>query len=222
MIKATIKKRGVPQNDDEAPAPKKKRGAAKVKKETTDDKGDEGAAEADIPPTPPVTPKKGRGGKAAKTNNADVEGSAPVPKSSKKSKAVESSEESVEPPTSQESASTTKNGTPRKRAAAGKEKAVARGLPTSIEEASEADKMLIHMKDVENKSWSDIRSFWMAMTGQETASSTLPNRYNRLKAVFMVLKEGDVSTTCKLLASVPFQLFCLYILFPRLAYAILP
>jgi hypothetical protein len=54
-----------------------------------------------------------------------------------------------------------------------------------MEEACEADKMLLHMKNVQDKPWAEIREIWKAMTGQRTASSTLPNRYNRLKAKLM-------------------------------------
>lgn len=194
MTKTTPKKRGVAaKNGEDAPA-KKKRATAKAKKASTDNEDNVDAADPDLPITPPVTPKKkGRGRKASSGDDANVSGSAPKAKGGKKVKASESAEESAEPSTSQESPSTTKTGTPRKRAAVTKDKAVARGLPTSMKECSEADRMLLHMKDVEGKPWADIRAAWKTMTNQETASSTLPNRYNRLKANLMELKEGDVS-----------------------------
>jgi len=80
---------------------------------------------------------------------------------------------------------TTKNGNLRRRAPIINPKAVPRGLPTSMEEACEADKMLLHMKNVQHKPWVEIRETWTAMTGQQTAGSTLPNRYNRLRANLM-------------------------------------
>ena len=193
VTKSTTKKRGAPKNDEEAIEPKKKRIITKTKKAvaSTEDQDDDAdaAADAELPPSPPVTPKKPRV-KAAAANDANAVADTPKPKSNKKAKAAESSEDSADPATSQE---TTKTGTPRKRAATVKDKAVARGLPTCMEDASEADKMLLHMKDNEGKGWTAIRATWKAMTGQETAASTLPNRYNRLKSIMMVLKKGDVS-----------------------------
>ena len=199
--KTTPKKRGAAKNDDESPVAKKKRATANVKKEAKDAEDNGDAAGGNLPLTPPVTPsKKGRGRKASNTADAAVNGAVPKSKGGKKAKATESAEDSTEGPNSQESPATTKSGTPRKRAAVTKDKAVARGLPTSMEQASDADKMLLHMKDVENKPWAEIRKMWTGMTSQETASSTLPNRYNRLKANLMVLKDGDVSVLRTFLA----------------------
>lgn len=48
-------------------------------------------------------------------------------------------------------------------------------LPTKWSEASLADRTLVAMKEA-GKSWSEIRTKWFEMTGQETAASTLPNR----------------------------------------------
>lgn len=188
--------------NEEAPVAKGKRGAAKSKKPTTDNEDNGDATDPNLPITPPVTPPKKRGRKASTADDANVNASIPKPKASKKAKITESPGDSAEVTTSQESTSTTKTGTPRKRAPVTKDKAVARGLPTSMKECSEADRMLLHMKDVEGKPWADIRATWKAMTGQDTASSTLPNRYNRLKANLMELKEGDVSAT--IIPSFPF------------------
>lgn len=66
------------------------------------------------------------------------------------------------------------------------------GIPTSWEEASDADRMLITMKGG-GADWGKIRELWKDMTGQDTANSTLPNRYLRVKANLMRLEEGDVS-----------------------------
>ncbi|KAL8697363.1 MAG: hypothetical protein Q9224_002355 [Gallowayella concinna] len=48
-------------------------------------------------------------------------------------------------------------------------------LPTKWSEATTADKTLVAMKEA-GKSWGEIRIEWFKMTGQDTASSTLPNR----------------------------------------------
>lgn len=65
-------------------------------------------------------------------------------------------------------------------------------IPTSWAAAGEADKKLIQMKE-EGSSWEAIRKMWKEMTGQGVAPSTLPNRYNRVKANLTVLQDGEVS-----------------------------
>jgi len=87
--------------------------------------------------------------------------------------------------TPQAASTTAMNGTQRRRAPLILTKAAPRGLPASMEAACEADKMLLHMKDFQHKPWTEIRKTWMALTGQETAGGTLPNRYKRLKASLM-------------------------------------
>jgi hypothetical protein len=91
---------------------------------------------------------------------------------------------------SQASPSTTKSGTAKKRA-------TACALPTCIDECSEADRMLLYMREVEVAPWADIRSTWHVITGQEVPSSTLSNRYKRIKANLMELKEIDASVAAK-------------------------
>lgn len=66
------------------------------------------------------------------------------------------------------------DGTPRKRAAASAI-APSRSIPSSWEDASDADKLLVKMKD-EGSDWGAIRAAWKEATGQETGASTLPNR----------------------------------------------
>lgn len=65
-------------------------------------------------------------------------------------------------------------------------------IPNCWEEASAADRMLITMKGG-GADWGTIRGLWKDITGQDTANSTLPNRYLRVKANLMRLEEGDVS-----------------------------
>ncbi len=64
--------------------------------------------------------------------------------------------------------------TPRKRSQADKV-ADKVSLPTTWAAASEPDKELVAMK-MDGKSWNEIRAMWLEKTGQETATSTLPNR----------------------------------------------
>ena len=62
----------------------------------------------------------------------------------------------------------TAKSTPRKRNAPKGGIADQRGIPSSWDEADEADKMMFTLKD-QGASWSVIREKWTAMTGIETA-----------------------------------------------------
>ena len=55
-----------------------------------------------------------------------------------------------------------------------------RVIPRSLEEVSEADRKLMDMRD-NGEDWKAIRKMWQQMTGEIPGSSTLPNRYTRLK-----------------------------------------
>ncbi|KAJ9300875.1 hypothetical protein DTO271G3_2039 [Paecilomyces variotii] len=78
--------------------------------------------------------------------------------------------------------------TPVKKAKATPEK---RAIPTSYEEAGRDDRLLIQLKDNENKTWSEIREAWIRMTGIQVAGGTLQNRYARLKANFITFTPND-------------------------------
>lgn len=65
-------------------------------------------------------------------------------------------------------------------------------MPTSWAEASAADRMLVSMRD-SGEDWAVIRQQWKEVTGSDTAASTLPTRYSRLKATMTVMEDGDVS-----------------------------
>lgn len=53
--------------------------------------------------------------------------------------------------------------------------------------------MLLHMKEVELKSWSEIKTSWEAMTGTKVGNSTLSTRYLRIKAKLAGFRPEDVS-----------------------------
>ncbi|PGH33683.1 hypothetical protein GX50_03510 [[Emmonsia] crescens] len=72
-----------------------------------------------------------------------------------------------------------------------KGKVGARPMPTSYENASPEDKMLLRMKDDENKSWAEIRQAWEEMTGEKVGGSTLCGRYGRIKANLMDFTPED-------------------------------
>lgn len=69
-------------------------------------------------------------------------------------------------------------------------------IPISWAEAGVADRMLVTSRD-NGENWAKIRKEWKEMTGLDTAASTLPVRYSRLKAIMTTLEDGDVS--CSLL-----------------------
>lgn len=64
-------------------------------------------------------------------------------------------------------------------------------IPTSYESAGKADRMLLHMKDVEGKGWAEIKAAWEAMTGIKVGGTTLSTRYIRMKANFVVFEDDD-------------------------------
>ncbi|PGH00125.1 hypothetical protein AJ79_08308 [Helicocarpus griseus UAMH5409] len=76
-------------------------------------------------------------------------------------------------------------------AAGDKAKAGVRPIPTSYENAGPEDRMLLRMKDDENKPWTEIRQAWEEITGEKIGGSTLSGRYARIKANFVVFKEDD-------------------------------
>ncbi|KAL8965596.1 MAG: hypothetical protein Q9197_006439 [Variospora fuerteventurae] len=180
--KTSPKKRATGGNDEEDGSPKKKRAPAKVKAATAiEEKLDDAAVkteasvkEAATTPEPadhaavsdemqvPVTPMKGKRKSAAdKTTEPKTPRTPKTPKASTVAK------------DNNQTTPTPKN-TPRKRSAADKV-ADKVSLPTSWADASEADKELVAMKQ-RSMSWNDIRSMWLEKTGQDTATSTLPNR----------------------------------------------
>ena len=100
--------------------------------------------------------------------------------------------------------STTVRSTPRKRAPPLADFVSDQiAIPTSWAEVGEADNKLIQMKD-KGCSWEAIRKMWKEMTGQGVAPSTLPNRYNRVKANLTVLQDSEVSRLRTFTLSSPF------------------
>lgn len=65
-------------------------------------------------------------------------------------------------------------------------------IPTSYEEASEEDRMIIRMREKEGKGWAEIRQVIEDITGVKLGGTTLQNRYTRVKANFVVFEETDV------------------------------
>lgn len=100
------------------------------------------------------------------------------------------SRESSESPAHRRDMGTTTAGNPRKRAAP-KKLISARNISRSWKTATPADKMLMKMKE-KGCDWLEIRKAWQEITGEWPATSTLPNRYQRIKNNLTRLKSGDV------------------------------
>ena len=118
-------------------------------------------------PTPKATPKK-RGAAAIKEEGADespAKKRAPAkPKAAKEPKAPK--------------AKVVKE----KATKASSAKSNSRPIPQTFEEADEADKLLVEMKN-KGSSWKAIKDMWVAKTGQVPGGSTLSGRYARIKGM---------------------------------------
>ncbi|KAL8845166.1 MAG: hypothetical protein Q9176_000334 [Flavoplaca citrina] len=189
--KSSPKKRAVGNTGEETTSPKKKRAAAKGKvaiktldgatKTVADSvetiatvtvKSENGTSEGQIterPSTPEAqTVKEAKAPKTPKT-----------PKSPDVDNVVEANDATPKQPKAKTHPTKPKANakqSPVKGKRAGAEKVADKVvLPTKWSEASEADKMLVRMKEA-GRPWSEIRVKWYEMTGQDTAPSTLPNR----------------------------------------------
>ena len=188
--------------------------AANMKSEGRDGKDDKSSM---APPKKPANPNKKGIATVIKTEQQDgteiAKGDAenkpqtPSPqkrRSATRKKTTLNSEEAVSPTKPE---GVTVRNTPRQRTAP-QALAAGRRIPDSWEAADDADRMLVTMKEAGND-WTSIRDAWKEKTGSEAAAryslipsqvdivakiefSTLPNRYNRLKANMMRLKDGEV------------------------------
>ncbi|RHZ61099.1 hypothetical protein CDV55_104773 [Aspergillus turcosus] len=70
-------------------------------------------------------------------------------------------------------------------------------IPTSLESAGLADKMVLRMRDEEGRSWTDITNVWMSMTGIKVEGSTLRKRYTAMKANFVSISAEDEARILK-------------------------
>ncbi|KJX98975.1 hypothetical protein TI39_contig380g00019 [Zymoseptoria brevis] len=68
--------------------------------------------------------------------------------------------------------------------------ASSRVIPRRLADCDAADQMLIEMREA-GSDWNPIRAKWLELTGEKTATSTLPNRYSRLKSNFTILSPTD-------------------------------
>ncbi|ODM14569.1 hypothetical protein SI65_10055 [Aspergillus cristatus] len=114
--------------------------------------------------------------------DSEFESPAPTPtpkkRFRKKNAATDPGDQGCESPTKK-----TKTKSPKKPVGLGP-------IPTSYEEASDEDKLLIRMKEVDNKPWAEIKKALEEITGTELGAG-LHVRYSRMKANFVVFEKGD-------------------------------
>ena len=65
-------------------------------------------------------------------------------------------------------------------------------IPATYEEASSEDKMMIRMREVDGKSWAEIRKMLEDTMQAKIGASSLQIRYKRMKANFVVFDQDDV------------------------------
>ncbi|KAL4892434.1 hypothetical protein BDV59DRAFT_202576 [Aspergillus ambiguus] len=70
-------------------------------------------------------------------------------------------------------------------------------IPTSLEAAGMTDRMIIRMRDQENRNWTDITKAYVEHTGVQVGGSTLRMRYTTMKANFASISEDDVARLLK-------------------------
>ncbi|KAE8144505.1 hypothetical protein BDV25DRAFT_145550 [Aspergillus avenaceus] len=64
-------------------------------------------------------------------------------------------------------------------------------IPTSLDAASEPDKMILRMRDVQGKNWGEITKAYIERTGTKIGNSTLRMRYTTMKANFTDMSGED-------------------------------
>ncbi|MCJ1312117.1 hypothetical protein MMC25_005791 [Agyrium rufum] len=71
-------------------------------------------------------------------------------------------------------------------------KGAAMPIPKSYEEAGEADRLMVQMRN-EDKTWAEIQAMWLEHTGTEKTSASLQKRFSRIKDNLTKLEDGEAS-----------------------------
>ncbi|KAK5703564.1 hypothetical protein LTS12_028319 [Elasticomyces elasticus] len=96
----------------------------------------------------------------------------------------------------QQASDTEDNDTPSKKAKTGtpSNRAGLFGpIPLSYEEAGPEDKKILQMRDSEGRGWTDICEVIEWITGVKIRTTSLRNRYNKMKSNFVVFEDKDVA-----------------------------
>ncbi|KAL5356787.1 hypothetical protein BJX96DRAFT_171929 [Aspergillus floccosus] len=64
-------------------------------------------------------------------------------------------------------------------------------IPTSFEAAGVTDRMILRMRDQENRNWGEITKAYVEYTGHQVGGSTLRMRYTTMKANFTSVSDED-------------------------------
>ncbi|KAG2414657.1 hypothetical protein HFD88_003848 [Aspergillus terreus] len=64
-------------------------------------------------------------------------------------------------------------------------------IPTSFEAAGVTDRMILRMRDQENRNWGEITKAYVEYTGTQVGGSTLRMRYTTMKANFTSVSDED-------------------------------
>ena len=159
-------------------SPKKK--ALEIISDPEEDPAETNTTDSIEPHTP--SPKKGR--TPAKAKNAKGKTEIKI-ETEDGDETVDEMDNDSSPTKSPAKEAITARNTPRKRSAPKGAVAAARCIPSSWDNADNADKMLVSMKE-EGKDWATIRTAWKEATGQETG-----NRYVLQKNT-LVFSEGAI------------------------------
>lgn len=65
-------------------------------------------------------------------------------------------------------------------------------IPSCYEDAGPEDRKILQMRDDEGRGWSDISEVIGWMTGTKVRSTSLLNRYKKMKLNFVVFEDKDV------------------------------
>ncbi|KAL8725067.1 MAG: hypothetical protein Q9166_007598 [cf. Caloplaca sp. 2 TL-2023] len=169
---------------------KAKAAAAKQKTESTDD---DAAKASENEETANVKPEESQGGETERpmTPDSQVIKQPKTPKTPKSPNVVPAAE-AVTPKAGKAKTHPKAKPSPKPSPVKGKRQAADKvadkvPLPPKWSEAGPADRMLVEWKEA-GKPWSEIRVKWLEMTGQDTATSTLPN------LIRMELQDGEKDT----------------------------
>ncbi|KAJ0415736.1 hypothetical protein BJY00DRAFT_317556 [Aspergillus carlsbadensis] len=71
-------------------------------------------------------------------------------------------------------------------------------VPASLAEAGTEDKMILNLRDVEGKSWTEITKLFIGVTGIQVGGTTLRLRHAAMKAKFVEIPEADATRLLRL------------------------
>ncbi|OOF94879.1 hypothetical protein ASPCADRAFT_406720 [Aspergillus carbonarius ITEM 5010] len=86
---------------------------------------------------------------------------------------------------------TSSDESPSKKSKATPKKTKLPPIPTSLDVATISDKLILRLRDEEQRGWNDITKEWVALTGIQVGGSTLRMRYTTMKSNFVEMDGED-------------------------------